>query len=231
MGKYNVVFFDLDHTLWDYDRNSVETLSDLYNNYNIQEIGGISLETFLKQFVKVNDSLWDMYNKGQISRETIRLERFERILHSMHIDIGNKTLEMSEDYIRPCPLKPHVIPHTFEVLDYLKPNYELYILTNGFDDVQEIKLDKSNLRSYFKGMITSESAGHKKPSKEMFEHALEISGANADETIMIGDNLKTDISGALNANIDAVFYNPHSKEHNHSPHYEITSLKELTIIL
>lgn len=231
MQKYSVIFFDLDHTLWDYDKNSSETLTDLYHNYKLHELGGVSLDAFLKQFGKVNNNLWDQYNKGEISRETIRNERFERIFKSMNIEISDQALKMSDDYISLCPLKTHVLPHTYDVLDYLKSRYELYILTNGFNDVQEIKIDKSNLRNYFRGMITSESAGYKKPSREMFQFALQSANCSAHETIMIGDNLKTDIYGAMNAEIDAVFFNPHGIDHRYDPHYEITSLNELTNIL
>lgn len=231
MQKYKVVFFDLDHTLWDYDRNSAETLRELYHSYNLYELGGVSLTNFLHHFDKVNNSLWDQYNKGQISRDIIRAERFKRILKSMDIEAPEEALQMSKDYISLCPQKTNLLPHAHEVLAHLKLKYELYILTNGFNDVQKIKIKKSNLEHYFKGMITSEQAGFKKPSIEMFQYALQSANCSSDESIMIGDNLKTDISGALNAQMDAVFFNPYGHKHRHDPHYEITSLSELTIIL
>jgi len=136
MNKYRVVFFDLDHTLWDYDKNSFETLTDLYHNYDLHKLGGVTLDSFMMHFAKVNHGLWDQYNKGQISRDAIRNERFDRILKSMDIEATDHALKMLDDYINLCPLKTHVLPHTFEILEYLKPRYDLYILTNGFNDVQ-----------------------------------------------------------------------------------------------
>lgn len=231
MQKYKVVFFDLDHTLWDYDRNSVETLKQLYTDHQLYDLGGFNITKFLTQFDKVNNYLWDQYNKGQISRDVIRKERFVRIFKNLHLEDHHRALQMSEEYVNLCPLKTHLIPHTHEVLQHLQKQYDLRLLTNGFNDIQEIKIDKSGLKPYFNGMVTSEQANAKKPAKEMFDYALHSADCEAHEAIMIGDNLKADISGAINAGIDAVFFNPSGINHSYKPHYEISSLKELTIIL
>ncbi|MEP2771384.1 MAG: YjjG family noncanonical pyrimidine nucleotidase [Fulvivirga sp.] len=230
MQQYRTIFFDLDHTLWDYDTNSVEALSDLFHKYELHQAKGITLDGFLETFTKVNNKLWNNYNKGHIERDDIRQKRFDKILKKFGITDMDKSLMMSEEYISICPTKTNVFPYTFETLEYLKNKYNLYILTNGFDDVQHIKMTASNLAPYFKGVVTSDS-GHRKPSREIFEYALDKAQTSNTESIMIGDNLSTDITGAQNAEMDAVFFNPHKREHKATVNYEISCISQLVDIL
>ncbi|MBR9997762.1 MAG: HAD-IA family hydrolase, partial [Cyclobacteriaceae bacterium] len=139
--------------------------------------------------------------------------------------------DIGQAYLDRCPVKGHVIPNAFEVLDYLRPKYGLHVITNGFDDVQGIKLVHSKLRDYFDHIITSESVGHKKPNKEMFEKAIALIGAKTGECIMIGDNPVTDIQGAINASLDVIYFNPEQETHNLPVTYEIRNLLELRGIL
>jgi len=228
---YRVIFFDLDHTLWDYDTNSVEALSELYHKYELQNVDSLSLDNFLNTFTNVNNRLWNNYNKGHIDRDDIRKKRFLNILKTFGVDDEERSLKMSDEYIEVCPQKTNLFPYTFEVLEYLKAHYQLFILTNGFDDVQQIKISRSQLAPYFEGMITSENSGHRKPSKEIFDFALSQANAQNHESLMIGDNLSTDIAGAKNAAIDSVYFNPHKQAHKAETKYEICCLSELMEIL
>jgi putative hydrolase of the HAD superfamily len=139
--------------------------------------------------------------------------------------------DISDVYLSICPTKSNVIPDTFEVLDYLKGKYHMHIITNGFDDIQDTKLNSSNLRSYFDKIFTSEAVGFKKPSKEMFEKAVELIGTRKKSCVMIGDNIETDIKGALNASLDVIFFNPDHIAHDLQLNYEIHRLLELKTIL
>lgn len=229
--KYKHILFDLDHTLWDFEKNSTEALLEVYEHYLFKKYNKFTAVEFVLKFKEINAALWDQYNLNKIEKEYLRNERFKLTL----VDLGIKESEIPPDigemYILRCPVKPHVIPHTFEVLDYLKPKYNLHIITNGFEDIQDIKLSYSNLKGYFDFIFTSERAGHKKPSREMFEKAIELLDAKTEECIMIGDNPVTDIQGAINASLDVIYFNPENVPHDLPVTYEIKSLLELTRIL
>lgn len=229
-SRYKAVFFDLDHTLWDFESNSRQTLSDLFHQY-INPIFEAELEQFIRLFRRVNDNLWDDYNRGLIDKNVIRERRFVEIFAHLDIDDEELAQKISKKYLFACPRQARLLPNTIEILEYLAPNYELHILTNGFDDVQSIKLECSGINNYFQSVITSESAGHKKPALDFFSHALSSTDVQSHEVIMVGDNLKTDIAGAINASIDAVYFNPSGNGRPHKAHHEITDLLELTDIL
>ncbi len=231
MKKYKHILFDLDHTLWDFEKNSTEALLEVYEHYQLNRHDKFSAIEFVLKFKEINASLWDQYNLNKIPKEYLRNERFKLTLVDLGIQEGDVPLDIGEMYIKKCPLKGHVIPHSFEVLDYLKPKYQLHIITNGFDDIQDIKLSHSKLKNYFDFIFTSESAGHKKPSKEMFKKAIELLNAKTEECIMIGDNPITDIQGAINASLDVIYFNPEKIPHNLPVTYEIRSLLELIKIL
>ncbi len=228
---YQCIFFDLDHTLWDFETNSTETLCELYAHYQLKERGAADLPVFLQTFAEINKRLWVLYDQGLIHRDVIRYERFKEILEKVNVPDYELSLQLSEAYVKESPRKGNLMPHAEETLRYLHTKYPMYIITNGFAEIQSIKLSSSKIDQYFKRVITSEEAQHKKPSKEIFEYALRENGFKAHETIMIGDNLTTDIQGAKNASIDTVYYNPHKEKHGQEVNYEITSLKELCGLL
>ncbi|HET8859495.1 YjjG family noncanonical pyrimidine nucleotidase [Marivirga sp.] len=227
MNVYKHIFFDLDHTLWDYERNSNEALSELFLKYQLSRLGITDLLHFNLSFEKINQSLWSDFNKNKISRDTIREQRFLRILGEFEIEDNDLSAKLSDEYLMLCPTKPHLMPFTFEVLDYLKENYSLHILTNGFNDVQNIKLQNSKLHSYFSTVVTSDSAGYKKPMSSIFKFAIDKAEARKEESIMIGDNLQTDIMGARNFGMDTVYYNPKKEKHKSSVTHEIDCLSQL----
>jgi putative hydrolase of the HAD superfamily len=230
-STYRCVFFDLDHTLWDYETNSEEALSELYDRYELARHGAAAFPQFFKNFVEINTQLWDQYDRGEIHRDVIRQDRFDRVFIRSGIENRGLSLEFSADYLKESPRKGHLVPFAKEVLQYLQKKYPLYIITNGFEEIQGTKMESSGITEFFENVVTSARAGHKKPAKEIFEFALNENGFKAHETIMIGDNLLTDIAGARNASIDHVFYNPNNVAHNEQVDYEIRSLLELTHIL
>lgn len=229
--KYKTVFFDLDHTLWDFETNSRETLEELYDSHDLQKKGVTSLTAFHEIFAEVNSDLWSQYDKGLIKAEVIRAERFKRILAPFEITDEELIAKLSHEYLYSCPRKGALLPGAIDTLNYLNEKYALSLITNGFDEVQHMKLASGKIAHYFKHVVTSQQAGHKKPSREIFDYALGLHQHEASEAVMIGDNLETDIAGALNASVDAVFYNPNAINHDQNPHHEINNLNELQLIL
>lgn len=229
--KYQHIFFDLDHTLWDFERNSQEVLKDLLKNHKLQELGIPDYNHFIGTFETVNSELWNLYNKNKINRDMIRKQRFVKVLATYKIEDSILCEKLSTDYLMMCPQKPHVFPDTFDTLDYLKDKYVLHILTNGFNDVQYIKLESSKLAPYFTTVVTSDGAGYKKPQASIFAHAIQKADARKEHSIMIGDNLQTDILGARNFGMDHIYFNPGQVKHNASVTYEINTLAEIKSIL
>ncbi|HEU5289574.1 MAG TPA: YjjG family noncanonical pyrimidine nucleotidase [Cyclobacteriaceae bacterium] len=221
------IFFDLDHTLWDYETNSRETLQELFIGHSLPEKGVTDFERFHQEFKKVNAALWELYDTGRIGSEVIREERFKQILNAFQA--YDKTLcdALSVEYLYECPKKGNLMPHAIEILQYLAANYKLSIITNGFEEIQNTKLTAGNLHQYFDHIITSQKAGHKKPAPEIFDYSLNKNGIRRHEAVMIGDNLLTDIKGARDASISHVFYNPEKVSHQEDVTLEIESLKEL----
>ena len=221
----------MDHTLWDYEKNSVETLHELYVGYDLSTEGIPTVDDFANQFKLVNEELWYQYDRGLIDSEVIRRERFKKILEPFNASNGSLSERISKDYLELCPKKANLMPYATEVLDYLKQRYKLAVITNGFEEIQHQKLSAGNLHGYFEHIITSQKAGHRKPSVEIFHYALKSNAVGCHEAIMIGDNLVTDVGGARNASIDPIFFNSEKIKHNEALDFEIHSLNELYAIL
>jgi len=228
---YSHLFFDLDRTLWDFETNSYETLTEIIERYQLVQKGLGDIDLFVKEYYVINDKLWEEYRVGTIDKETLRYERFRRALIKYGITDNSLINHIGNDYVNLSPIKTNLIPYTKEVLSYLYDKYELYIITNGFEEVQHIKLKESGIDSYFKDVITSERAGCKKPDERIFKFSMKLANAHAKTSLMIGDCLVADIGGARNAGIHQVFFNPNSIEHNENVTYEIKSLNELKQIV
>ena len=231
MKKYSCILFDLDHTLWDYDANSEETLESLFHQYALREKGITSFPYFFEVFIRVNTHLWELHDRGLIGQNVIREERFHKVLSEAGLDDFPLSLKFSIDYLAELPKKNKLLPHAKETLDYLHPKYPMVIVTNGFDEIQGTKISSAGIQDYFKTVVTSQRAGNKKPSKEIFEFALCEAGHRVDQSVMVGDNLLTDMAGARAAGVDTIYFNPSGKQHKESVTYEITSLKELRTLL
>jgi putative hydrolase of the HAD superfamily len=175
--------------------------------------------------------LGEQYDRGFIDREVIRNDRFKMVLSELGNEDHNLAFRLGNHYSILSPTKKNLVPNTLEVLNYLLEKYPLYLVTNGFEEMQSTKVESGGIRKYFKDVITSERAGHKKPAKEIFDFTLQLGGLDKEEVIMVGDNLLTDIAGASNAGIDSVLYNPKRELHQEKVTFEITSLLELKSIL
>lgn len=229
---YKHIFFDLDRTLWDFEKNSHEVLTELYYKYNLLSKGIASPIEFIKSYKIINESLWDLYRQNKIKKENLRTERFRLTLNEFGVFDVKLATNLGKDYVECCPKKTHLFPFVHSTLNYLKDRYCLHIITNGFEEVQYEKLENSNLMDYFEQIITSEQVGFKKPSSEIFKFSLVKAFAKPSDSLMIGDDLVADIYGARDSGINQVFFNPHSilfedKDITH----EISCLSELEEIL
>ncbi|QNA44915.1 YjjG family noncanonical pyrimidine nucleotidase [Lacibacter sediminis] len=230
--KYRHLFFDLDHTLWDFDANAMETLADVYKELDLQAAGVNDFDLFCKHYLHHNAILWDRYHHGYISADDLKWKRMWRTLLEFKNGSEELARKMSGYFLEVLPTKQNLFPYTHEILRHLKEKeYKLHLITNGFEKTQWRKLDNSKLGSYFEEVITSERSNSVKPNKEIFEYALHITGAQVHESIMIGDNLDADIQGAINAGMDSIFVN-HIKSDlkGVQPTYVIHHLQELETI-
>lgn len=228
MKPYRHLFFDLDHTLWDFETNAHETLRQLYTDYDLGQYGTFSFEQFNSRYSEVNHALWRLYQANKLTQKQLRETRFLRTLTKLGVAEADIPADISDRFTDILPHKSAVFPHTHEVLGYLQgKGYALHLITNGFEDMQYTKLASSRLTDYFQEIITSEASGCLKPDPRMFAHALGRAGATAAESLMVGDNLECDVLGAYNSGIDQVYFNPARRRHFAQTTYEIASLNEL----
>jgi putative hydrolase of the HAD superfamily len=229
---YKHLFFDLDHTLWDFDANAMETLADVYEKLELKAAGVHDFGYFCKQYLHHNAILWHRYHNGFISSDDLKWKRMWRTLLDFKIGSEELAKKMSTEFLEILPTKQNLFPYTHEILKHLREkNYVLHLITNGFEKTQWRKLDNSNLGQYFEEVITSEKSNSVKPNKEIFEYALNVAGAKLKESIMIGDNLDADIKGAMNIGMDSIFVNHLKVETDVKPTYVIYHLQELEDIL
>lgn len=229
---YKQIFFDLDHTLWDFEMNSRECLQDMFGEFSLQQRGIPDFGAFHQSYAGHNQRMWERFRKGYITREELRWKRLFHTLLDFRIGDQRLVRDLSVRYLELLPTKTHLFPDTVEVLDYLKAKgYPLHLITNGFEETQHLKLRHSGIGGYFTCIVTSESAGCLKPQREIFEHALNRSRCAANEAIMIGDTLEVDIEGARNAGIDQVYFNPAKPPKGIRPTYTIQRLSALRDIL
>ena len=229
--KYKHLFFDLDHTLWDFDANAKDTLIEIYAFFKLEEKGVVPFEDFYKLYKIHNEILWDRYHKGFITGEELKWKRMWRTLLEFKIADEPMAKLMSEKFLEILPTKKILFPYTIEILDYLsEKKYQLHLITNGFEKIQWCKLNNSGLSNYFTHVITSEKSNSLKPKKEIFEYALNEAGAHLHQSIMLGDNLDADIQGAINAGMDNVFVNHINTTTTLQPTFTVSHLKQLTAI-
>tara|TARA_B100000767_G_scaffold76515_1_gene73121 strand:- start:282 stop:977 length:696 start_codon:yes stop_codon:yes gene_type:complete len=225
------IFFDLDRTLWDFETNSHESLLELCVNFKLEDKGIVNYEDFITIYKFHNEKLWELYQVDRISQIDLRRERFQRSLLHFGVNDFELAKKIGEEYIEICPRKNKLFPYTFELLDYLKENYYLHIITNGFDTTQHIKLECSDLMPYFHKIITSEKSGVKKPNPQIFKYALDAAGSTKNESIYVGDNLVIDILACQNFGIDGIYFNPDNKKHNEKVSYEVNCLSQIMDLL
>ena len=226
--QYRHLFFDLDHTLWDFETNSYLTLKTLYARHELEKSLTPDFDDFYKKYSVHNHRLWERYRNGHIRQEELR---WKRMWHAMlDFKIANDVLarQLAVEYLELLPTQSALFPYTLELLHYLREkSYVLHLITNGFEDVQHAKIRNAGLEGFFEQVVTSERAMSLKPHKEIFDFALRESGAQVADSIMIGDNQEADIGGALNAGWDAIFVNHVGEPISKQPTHTVYHLKEL----
>lgn len=206
-NKITDVFFDLDHTLWDFDKNSELTFGIIFKKNNIE----IELERFSEVYQPINLKYWKLYRDEKVSKDNLRYGRFKDAFDALHIEVKDEIInQLAIDYIAYLTTYNYLLEGAIEILEYLKPKYKLHIITNGFIEVQQTKLEKSKIVHYFNTVTSSEAVGVKKPNPKVFNYALNLANTSKENSIMIGDNYEADILGALNINLDAICYNYHN---------------------
>jgi putative hydrolase of the HAD superfamily len=228
MRKYNHIFFDLDHTLWDFDTNAKTSLTDIFEEFELHKKIDGEFDMFYQKYLHHNKILWERYQNGFINAEELKWRRMWRTL--LEFKIGDEALSksLSARFLEILPTKKELFPHTVEILNYLKEKkYTIHLITNGFEKTQWSKIQNSKIDHYFTHMITSESSNSMKPEKEIFEYALNKANATISESIMIGDNQSADIKGGIDAGMDTVFVNHINEESKLNPTYVITHLNQL----
>lgn len=207
------VFFDLDHTLWDFDRNSAMTFEKIFQIHSIN----VNLHEFLEVYEPINLEYWKLFREDRIDKASLRYGRLKNSFDKIAVSVSDEVINLlSEDYITYLPDNNYLLEGTFEILNYLRPKYHLHIITNGFHEVQHGKLKNSNIAPFFKTVTTSEMVGVKKPNPKIFYHALGLAGVEAKNSVMIGDNIEADVLGSMNMGLDAICFNVHgTKLDNH----------------
>lgn len=217
------IFFDLDHTLWDFDKNSALTFDKIFKLNKVE----VDIAHFLSIYEPVNLNYWKLYRNAEIDQEQLRYGRLRDTFNALNFAVEDQLIDLlSEDYITHLTTFDHLFEDTIEILNYLQRNYQLHIITNGFSEVQDKKLHVSKITHYFKTVTNAEIAGVKKPNPIIFHHALQLAKAKPEESIMIGDNYEADVLGALEVGCDAIFFNYRRDESE--PHIkQVYVLKEL----
>jgi putative hydrolase of the HAD superfamily len=231
MNGIRHIFFDLDNTIWDFEKSSMATLSELYTKYALATLGVPSFDAFVAAYKHRNELLWEEYRMGTVDKETLRNKRFALTFWDMGLDPDTAPTGMADDYVLLGPRRSHLFPHAHETLSYLQSKYTLHIITNGFAEAQTVKMETSDLNRYFSEVIISEHTGYKKPDIRIFRHSMEKAGATESECVMIGDGLEVDVLGAQQAGWRAIYFNPHQLPHDARPDHEIRQLDELLGIL
>ncbi|OOQ58562.1 YjjG family noncanonical pyrimidine nucleotidase [Mucilaginibacter pedocola] len=229
--KYTHIFFDLDHTIWDFDKNAEETLHELYGTYKLVDVGVHSADIFIETYTRHNHRLWAQYHLGEITKDELRDARFKSTFTELGLHPDVMPADFEDAYVRLCPTKTNLFPHAHETLEYLQAKYTLHLISNGFKDSTQLKVAGTGLAKYFANVIISEVVGVNKPDPLIFQHAVDLAGTTKHESLMIGDSIEADIRGALGFGMDAIYFNPFNLDKPADVPVQITHLKELTLML
>lgn len=225
--QIKALYFDLDHTLWDFEANSALAFKSLFQEYDV----ALDLQQFLAVYIPNNNVYWKLYRQGKIDKETLRFERLKTVFDTLNYPATHALIDdLSDAYIQVLPEYNTLFDGAIELLTALQPHYALHVITNGFQDVQYFKMKNSGLLPFFETVTDSSSVGVKKPDPKIFEHALRVGQVAPSEAIMIGDNLEADIEGALATGMHAVHFMPLEKI-NPAHYTEIEKLHELKFLL
>ena len=213
--KLTDIFFDLDHTLWDFEMNSAATFNRILKSYSFS----FSVDKFMAVYGPINHAYWKEYRENKISTEELRFKRLEKtFIHLGFPQTKKQIVVISEDYIRYLSTYTFLFEGTLDLLNYLKVNYRLHIITNGFEGVQQMKISNAGLAPFFEVVLTADKAGIKKPNPQIFNQALSLAGTTSKNALMIGDSYEADIKGALALGMQAIHFNSHQEPlHTHCP--------------
>jgi putative hydrolase of the HAD superfamily len=205
------VFFDLDHTLWDFDKNSALTFKTIFEINAIM----VDIDAFLHHYIIINFNYWKLYRDEKIDKEVLRFRRLHDAFVAVNYTVEPEMIDtLSKDYIVHLTTNNHLYENTIEILEYLQKEYNLHIISNGFHEIQNKKLEKSNIQHYFKTVTNGESIGVKKPNPKIFHYALSQANTIAKQSIMIGDGFEADILGALGVGMDVIFFGTNRENSN-----------------
>jgi len=229
--KYKHIFFDLDHTLWDFEKNSELTLNTLYDEFKLRKYNVDSFSDFHSCYATRSSELWKEFLDGLISHEEFQWKRMWLTMMDYNIDDRDLAFELNVRFQAILPTQCTLMPFTNDILQYCKNHYAIHVLSNGTHEVQSLKLQCSGILPYFTEIITADQCNAFKPLPQIFDYALKVTGATASNSLMVGDSLAMDIIGAKNAGWDQVLYNPMQTEHFDDPTFEINQLNELMAII
>lgn len=228
--KYKHLFIDLDRTLYDFDKSTRDTFLELFDKFDLHK-RKIPFDRFFELYKENNIELWAQYREGKVTKKFLNVHRFDITFNVFGIHDRAFAGRFASDYLLNAPLKKALFPNVKVVLKYLQGKYTLHIITNGFDEVQKIKMETNDLNRFFTTITTSEEAQAKKPNREIFELALKKADAKAEESLMVGDDLDVDILGARNMGMDQVYCNYDNISHNSDITFEIFEFSDLKEIL
>lgn len=224
MVKIKHVFFDLDHTLWDFEKNSDLTFQKIFAKHNLD----IDIIVFLKVYKPLNREFWKLYREEKITKKELRYQRLKTAFDAINYTITDTLINiLAEDYINYLADFNNLFEGTLEILEYLSEKYTLHIITNGFQEIQSKKMQNSGIAHYFNAIITSESVGVKKPDPKVFNYALKMAQATVENSIMIGDSIEADILGAMNIGLSAIYCNFENEDVENTDFKSVTSLLDL----
>lgn len=231
MNTSSHLFFDLDRTLWDFEKNSQQALRILFAELNIQDKIG-NFYDFYHKYKNINSDLWVAYGRGKITKDELRNTRFEKTLHKFGIVDEELNQALNNGYIDKSPDQTHIFPFAIETLTELKKDgFNLHIITNGFKEVQHRKLKNCGFDAFFDVIVCSEEIGKNKPNPEVFHYAMQKAGAIPSKSVMIGDDFQVDIIGANNAGMKSILFDPEDRYRRRKGDYHIKSLDEIPGIL
>jgi YjjG family noncanonical pyrimidine nucleotidase len=228
LNSYKHLFFDLDHTLWDFEKNAHDCLLEIYVHFGLKSLGVEDVTLFCEKFSEANHYYWALLERKEITADELRRRRFKTAFAKLNVHIEEALgLEMNAVFLESLPSKKALIEGAIDILDYLKPNYQLHILSNGYQGLQTQKMKSGGIFDYFDELITVDKAKALKPDRAIFEYALRCTNASVSNSLMIGDNYEADIKGAINAEFDTVFYNPAKQKTIEKPTFDISELAEM----
>ncbi|MEY2962758.1 MAG: hypothetical protein RL754_19 [Bacteroidota bacterium] len=228
MKTYTDIFWDWDHTIWDFETNSRLSLQNLFEDLGLGELGLPDFDTWFERYLVINEEKWEDYRHGRITKEVLRTTRFSESFGYYGVVADELAQELEQRYVAETPYQKNLLPGAREIIEYLhKKGYSQHIITNGFSESQHIKFRSSGLEKFFDQKICSDVVGVNKPDPKIFRYAISHAKANRKTSLMIGDGLIADVVGAQAEGIDAVFYNPKGEKHTEKPYLEIAELLEL----